>query len=83
MGDAPLAAANWAAHDNKSGAKANMRSRVNRAEGPATLMVPMGNCPAKPTGAAMALRPAVYVSSVKLKPCLRVSCKTLRNAFKL
>ena len=32
---------------------------AKRAEGPATLMVPMGNCPAKPTGAAMALRPAV------------------------
>ena len=59
MGDAPLAAANCAAHDNKSGANANMRSRVKRAEGPATLMVPMGNCPAKPTGAAMAFKPAV------------------------
>ena len=43
MGDAPLAAASCAAHDTNTGAIATMRSRVNRAEGPATLMVPIDN----------------------------------------
>ena len=40
---AAVAAASCAAHESKSGAMANMRSRVKRAEGPATLMVPIGN----------------------------------------
>ena len=42
MGEAPLAAANCAAAEIIWGAMANMRSRVKREEGPATLMVPMG-----------------------------------------
>jgi GNAT superfamily N-acetyltransferase len=58
-GEALLAAANWAAHESKSGAKLSMRSRVRRAAGPAMLIVPMGNWPLKPTGAAMAFKPGV------------------------
>ena len=59
MGEAPLAAAICAAADISCGTMANMRSRVKREDGPATLMVPMGICPAKPTGTAMAFKPAV------------------------
>lgn len=59
MGEAPLAAASWAAQASNSEEIANIRSRVSLAEGPATLMVPIGNCPASPTGAAMAFKPAV------------------------
>ena len=58
-GEALLAAASCAASDSRSGPSASMRSRVKRTDGPAMLMLPIGGWPARRTGAAMALSPAV------------------------
>ena len=62
----PLAAAIWAQIDSSPGASSCIRASEKRTVGPATVMTPIGAPWAGVTVAAIALRPAVKVSTTRL-----------------